>query len=640
MQLRCLAIPNFRNLRGLVIDFATHLEPRPGAASTAAPKAIRSHALIGQNGTGKSNLIEALITIFRDIDLDRDAAFDYTLEYEIRGHVVRIQADLARQRRPFVWVDGDRVSQDYLNKNDPPDKTPRDDRRGPRLLPSHVFAYYSGRNERIEALFQDHQKRFNGRQEITADEVLRGDLFTSYKAPREMLALEAELRSFEGRTEAELTATEHANLVRIKDALQPYYEQRNRFLSSTESEHRRRSAKVSDDRLRRLFYCRGGHSQLVLLACLLSDDPVFQKVLKNLHIDSLESALFVLKEPYRLREKRRNGKFDEVELNEGDPRFWFARGSVVSEFLDSLWQVAWAPIEQEVTQQIDFRGRTEKQRQLYLYVPNQAKLQELGRLVGGTHSFFRYAEGAYIGDLIEEVRITVKKCVDGKDGNDGKVSFTQLSEGELQMLTVLGLMRITHEDHCLFLLDEPDTHLNPIWKLRYFDDIEGVLNQDSEALIQGASQVLITTHDPMMIGSLKREQVHILRRKADRTVVETPDEHPQGMGVTGLLKSELFGLSSTLDIETERRLFRRNELYVKRPRSAEEDAELTRLSAELSDLGFSTADFRDPDYALFVRKMAEHRTFRKPTLSPEEQAEQEKLADEIIDEILREEHGK
>ena len=161
MQLRYLAIPNFRNLRGLVIDFATHLEPRPGAASKAAPKAIRSHALIGQNGTGKSNLIEALITIFRDVDLDRDAAFDYTLEYEIRGHVVRIQAALAKQRRPFVWVDGDRVTQEYLNKNDPPGRTPRDERRGPRLLPSHVFAYYSGRNERIEALFQDHQKRFN-----------------------------------------------------------------------------------------------------------------------------------------------------------------------------------------------------------------------------------------------------------------------------------------------------------------------------------------------------------------------------------------------------------------------------------------------------------------------------------------------
>ena len=141
----------------------------------------------------------------------------------------------------------------------------------------------------------------------------------------------------------------------------------------------------------------------------------------------------------------------------------------------------------------------------------------------------------------------------------------------------------------------------------------------------------------MMIGSLKREQVHILRRDKGRSIVDTPDEHPQGMGVTGLLKSELFGLSSTLDIETERRLFRRNELFVKSPRSPEEDTELSRLSTELADLGFSTADFRDPDYALFVRKMAQHRRFRKPTLTPEEQAEQDAIADSIIDEILREE---
>ena len=455
-------------------------------------------------------------------------------------------------------------------------------------------------------MFQEHQRRFNQRQEITTDEVLSEQL----------------LENFTG-SEADIRAVEEAK--------------------------RRRESRLKqagDDRLRRLFYCRGGHSQLVLLACLLSDDPVFQKVLKNLHIESLESALFVLKEPHRLREKRRGGKFDEQELNEGDPRFWYARGNVVSEFLDKLWQVAWAPIEQEATKQIDFRGRSEKQKQLYLFVPSQDKLKRLGELVGGTDSFFRYAEGAYIGDLIDEVRITVKK----RDEHGGKVSFTQLSEGELQMLTVLGLMRITREDHCLFLLDEPDTHLNPIWKLRYFDDIEGVLGDfhagafssafssafDTSA---GQSQILITTHDPMMVGSLKREQVHILRRDGARTVVDTPDEHPQGMGVTGLLKSELFGLSSTLDIETERRLFRRNELFVKSPRTPEEDTELSRLSAELADLGFSTADFRDPDYALFVRKMAQHRRFRKPTLTPEEQAEQDRIADSIIDEILREEDG-
>lgn len=593
MQLLRIRIPVFRNLCDLDIAFATHLQAAAGELTDAPLKPIRSHALIGQNGTGKSNLIEALITIFRDVDLDREAAFDYTLEYSIRGHVVRIEADSSKQKRPYVWVDGDRVSQEYLTKNDPPDNEQPDLRRGPRLLPTHIFAYYSGRNERIETLFQEHQRRFNLRQEITTDEVLPEQL----------------LENFTG-TEADIRAVEDAK--------------------------RRREARLKqagDDRIRRLFYCRGGHSQLVLLACLLSDDPVFQKVLKNLHIESLESALFVLKEPHRLREKRRGGKFDEQELNEGDPRFWYARGNVVSEFLDKLWQVSWAPIEQEATKQIDFRGRTEKQKQLYLFVPSQEKLKQLGELVGSTDSFFRYAEGAYIGDLIDEVRITVKK----RDEHGGKVSFTHLSEGELQMLTVLGLMRITREDNCLFLLDEPDTHLNPIWKLRYFDDIEGVLASDDGTLVQGESQILLTTHDPMMVGSLKREQVHILRRNGSRTVVDIPDEHPQGMGVTGLLKSELFGLSSTLDIETERRLFRRNELFVKQPRSPAEDAELSRLSAELADLGFSTADFRDPDYALFVRKMAQHRRFRKPALTPEEQAEQDAIADSIIDEILREE---
>lgn len=582
MQLLRILIPTFRNLRDLDIEFATHLQPT--ASATDAPlKPIRSHALIGQNGTGKSNLIEALITIFRDVDLDREAAFDYTLEYSIRGHVVRIEADTARQKRPYVWVDGKAESQGYLLKNR-------------ELLPAHIFAYYSGRNERIEALFQEHQRRFNQRQEITTDEVLSEQL----------------LENFTG-SEADIRAVEEAK--------------------------RRRESRLKqagDDRLRRLFYCRGGHSQLVLLACLLSDDPVFQKVLKNLHIESLESALFVLKEPHRLREKRRGRKFDEQKLNEGDPRFWYARGNVVSEFLDKLWQVAWAPIEQEATKQIDFRGRTEKQKQLYLFVPSQEKLKLLGELVGSTDSFFRYAEGAYIGDLIEEVRITVKK----RDEHGGKVNFAQLSEGELQMLTVLGLMRITHEDHCLFLLDEPDTHLNPIWKLRYFDDIENVFAADEGGLIQGGSQILITTHDPIMLGGLKREQVHILRRDGNQTVVEIPDEHPQGMGITGLLKSELFGLSSTLDIETERRLFRRNELFALDERTDAQDDELKRLSAELADLGFANSDFKDPFYAKFVRRMAKHTRFHKPVLSPQEQSEQDAIADEIIDEILREEGKK
>jgi predicted ATPase len=578
MQLQRIQISNFRNLRNMEINFATHLEPSAGSAPNAPSVPIRSHALIGQNGTGKSNLIEALITIFRDVDLDRDAAFDYELDYTIRGYAVRIKANFGAQKRPYVWVNDKAESQGYLLRNR-------------ELLPSHVFAYYSGRNERMEALFRDHEHRFTRRMESTDEESLPAHLLENFTAS------DADIAAIAAKKRREETKT---------------------------------LRQFGDDRLRRLFYCRGGHSQLVLLACLLSDDPVFKKVLDNLNIVSLESALFVLKQPYRLRDLK------DDDILEGDPRFWFARGSFVSEFLDKLWQVAWAPIQNVESKVVDFRGRRELQKQLFMYVPSQEKLKELGDLVGSPSSFFRYAEGAYIGDLIDEVRITVKK----RDEHGGKVSFTQLSEGELQMLTVLGLMRITSDDHCLFLLDEPDTHLNPIWKLRYFDDIENVLAPRAGSMVQGESQILLTTHDPMMVGSLKREQVHILRREGNQTVVDVPDEHPQGMGVAGLLKSDMFGLASTVDLPTLAKLDRRNELIakgVKDALGADETLELERLRAQLDDLGFSR-EHRDPMYQLFMQKMAEVRALPTTSLlTPQELTAQEQLATAIVTELVKRE---
>ena len=65
----------------------------------------------------------------------------------------------------------------------------------------------------------------------------------------------------------------------------------------------------------------------------------------------------------------------------------------------------------------------------------------------------------------------------------------------------------------------------------------------------------------------------------------------------------------------------------------DQDAELTELSDRLEELGFSR-DFRDPMYQLFVERMAVHTRFHKEQLSPKEIAEQDKLADAVIDEIL------
>lgn len=549
MQLQRLKIPNFRNLRDFEITFTGSTTDDDGTVRT-----FKSHAVIGQNGSGKSNMIEALVTIFRDLDLNESTPFDYALDYEVRGFQIRIKSFAGRA--PDVTIDGQPTAAWILSdvhvETGGESKPERGSAR--KYLPSHLFTYYSGKSERLEALFVPHQERFIHNLSDYEEEI------------------------------------------------------------------------DSDSPLRRLFYFRHPHSRLVLLACLLAPEKPLKDILHDLRIEDVDSVLFTLKKPYRL-----SGELSAEEIKTGDNRFWFDSTRFTEEFLAKLWELATAPIDHTEEKTVDFRGRTEPEELLYLYLKDKDALTQLKEHIGDSYRFFQYIDGSYIADLLDDVRIFVKH-----KNTDDLISFEQLSEGELQLLTVLGLMRITHQDECLFLLDEPDTHLNPIWKLRYFDEIEKVLKQDDNETIKGDSQIIITTHDPMMIGSLRKEQVRILRT-GDKSTVEAPLDHPQGMSVSGLLKSEYFGLRSTVDGETRRRLDRRNFLYSKGDeRTQQEDDEMSLLSHELSELGFAN-DFKDPMYDLFVKRMAKMTQFHKDALTKEEQAAQDAAADEIIRAILAEE---
>jgi hypothetical protein len=118
-----------------------------------------------------------------------------------------------------------------------------------------------------------------------------------------------------------------------------------------------------------------------------------------------------------------------------------------------------------------------------------------------------------------------------------------------------------------------------------------------------------------------------------------PEQDPKGMGVAALLTSELFGLSTTLDQETQSKLDRKRELYIKSLKdelSSKECEEMRRLSDELGSLDF-TKTTRDPLYDKFVRAIMSRDEFKKPILTPEEIKKQDKIAKKIIDEILEEE---
>lgn len=101
---------------------------------------------VGKNGSGKSNLFEALIEIFRHLDHfgrpANDIAFDYSLSYEIEGQEIEIEWKAGKLR---------------INKDE--------DRKmlGQTPFPDNVLIYYSGHNTTIAELVANYEKKFRGR---------------------------------------------------------------------------------------------------------------------------------------------------------------------------------------------------------------------------------------------------------------------------------------------------------------------------------------------------------------------------------------------------------------------------------------------------------------------------------------------
>lgn len=507
MRLDTLKIWGFKNLDNFFIDF---------------DESSLTTVLVGQNGTGKSNLLEALILIFRGLDLAEKPSFRYELSYVIKGRRVQVNADPLRNKTPVEIS----VNDEVLQKQ-----------RFTEVLPRHVFGYYSGPSNRLESHFSVHQERF-------------------YK---ELLA-----------------GNEHAP--------------------------------------RRLFYARLIHSQFVLLSFFREDDDVTRRFLQDYFgICGLESVLFVIREPSWTS-----------KASDGDARFWRARG-VVAGLLDKLYESALAPMRFSSRVHLGLRKST-KREHVYLFLKDAEALRRLASSFADRHTFFKVLESTYISDLISEVRIRVKI---GKPGQP--LTFRELSEGEQQLLTVLGLLRFTHDEESLFLLDEPDTHLNPAWSVRYLDLLREIVGEEQ------SSHVIIATHDPLLISSLKRSQVRIMQKKREsgRIFALPPEEDPKGMGFAGILTSDLFGLRSSLDLPTLRLLEKQRQLLIKEELTDADKQELAEIREELEDVDASNF-VKDPLYPVFVRAMTKHgltASSSEPTLGPEERAERDKIALEILSEI-------
>ncbi|ECD4439581.1 chromosome segregation protein SMC [Salmonella enterica] len=529
----------FKNLENVKVDFdENHLMT----------------VVVGRNGSGKSNVLEALVAIFRNLDLGEAPPFSYELNFQlgeegwVKWYDVKVDADPSRGAlsKQYQVLVKDKHSSNMDFEPIPFSKVKRDKKtKKAEYLPNFLFAYYSGPSDRLEKYFRKHRDNYY----------------------RELLYKKLDLRAD----------------------------------------------------IRSLFYAKPLHSQFVLMAFFLSPELERERTFlhKELGIESLDSIHFVLRRPAWERDK--------------EDRFWGADG-VVRDFIELLYPHALAPVKVIRNENTSLTGKKQNNEFIHIFLPSVETLHEIAKQLTPS-VFFKMLESTVLSEIISEVHIRVKVTYAQEP-----ITFQELSEGEQQLLTVLGLLKFTDGKDSLFLLDEPDTHLNPSWAVKYLNFLrEFVPNPET-------SHLLMVTHHPLAIAELEKQQVQVMWRDSNLQVhAQEPEESPKGMGYGGILTSDMFGLRTTLDNSTERLLRLRRRFTEKTELSPTQAGRLKKIDRAIEGLGFTTAHW-DEEYAQYLRIRREvERESEAVNITPELKRVRKERAKVIVQRMLaaeREENKK
>jgi ABC-type cobalamin/Fe3+-siderophores transport system ATPase subunit len=519
MRLDRVYIDGFKNLRDVEIDF---------------DERRLTTVIIGQNGAGKSNLLEAITDIFRYTDLNRaPPPFRYELDYRIGNHQVRLSN---RSGKPAIVVDREAVSRTAFerNKND--------------VFPDLIFGYYSGGSRRFEKLFDSHQRRY----------------YEAIKTSDDLNECAAALRA------------------------------------------------------RRLFYCRPIHGVFALLSFFAFPEEQVSGLLHHpLGITGFHSGLALFREPWFARNKRRKPGYEAENM-------WGAEGPAGA-CARAFRESAFHPLALQDKTLDDYRDKGGLEAQYAAFLRNLDALRRVAKGYKDDRDIFYALEATDISDLFRTLLVWVTRDND----TSGDVSFADLSDGERQLLMVLGLIRISRGKRALFLLDEPDTHLNPVWQHSYLNlirDWTGILADETNC------HIVMTSHNPLTIASLQKEEVRVMfTDEAGEVTVSAPYTDPKGMGFTATL-TEIFGLPSSLDSETQQLVDDRNVLAKIEERSDSQDKALIQINDKLNRLGFMFED-REPLYQDFLRALRDVRYADRPPLSPDDIEKHHAALSELVREL-------
>lgn len=526
--------------------------------------------LVGVNGSGKSNVLEAIAEIFYSLDqyIRNDENYEIS-KFSIDSFIIEYTI-------PFTW------SLDYLNWDS-----------GLNFDSKNIQVRIT-KNENTAPLF----------------EWINGEEIKLITESKEKALPERIVGYSSGQNE----------LLSI-----PFYKSRFSFYKSLLKEQK--SLYKGSVRSSRLQYIDYEENASILLSnFLMAKDAEVEVIQEKLFIDSI--ADFDIK--VNLNQKKRGvlkiGK--EIEKLLIFLKSNSASSTIIANDIEQLSFIVTPQLKKEFQDNfLDAVGLYNLFRQISYLNINSVKRIRIDALLDSQQEIY---ENYKIEDFTADKKLFQISSINiHKSDINYPISYKNLSDGEHQFIHIIGTLMMMREENALFLFDEPETHFNPKWKYEYTETFKKVTSEQK-------SQILLTTHDPVLLSGLAKENVIVFNRPHDyiqRTY--KPDKDLRGMGVDAILTSEIFGLNSTLDSETLNDIIERRKLLVKKEMqmlSEDEESQLNYFNNKLIDIDFNIP-FADPLYKDFILSFENLDIYKRTNLTKEEVIERKKIAKEIMQKL-------
>lgn len=312
----------------------------------------------------------------------------------------------------------------------------------------------------------------------------------------------------------------------------------------------------------RLAYLDNGFSQAILLCNLLfQDDATLQPFREDVGIEALSQFRIILKQSIEISAKQasrltsgdyiESGYSEEsyfsdnpaISLNEESDSYtvnlmYLLEGDERSSIIEKLKRCATIFYRDEATDTLvldycvneatkeSFRDNFDAS-PLELFQALQVLLVLNLYTVSDTLKADIYrSKSHYVSETIptlasDERIMRFKNFYFTKQGVTKPMLLKELSDGEHQLLHSLGLCLLFRNTNSLFLLDEPETHFNPAWRANFISRLRSCLKEHA-----GTSQeMLITTHSPFLISDSKPEKVLVFDKDSNTGAVRI--SHPE-----------------------------------------------------------------------------------------------------------------